>query len=79
MQNDNTNGAIGWCLDPTDLAIAKHIAGRQKDIQFTAAMAHHGMINESAFVERLETVDIPSDQREQVLRHFAAQTGTAHG
>ena len=79
VQNDNTNGAIGWCLDPTDLAIAKHIAGRHKDIQFTAAMARHGMINESAFVERLETVDIPSDQREQVRRRFAAQTGTAHG
>lgn len=77
VQNDNTNGAIGWCLDPTDLAIAKLIAGREKDIRFTAAMAHHGMIDESAFVERLETVDITPGQRERVRRRFAAQTKTA--
>ena len=38
VQNENTAGAIGWCLDPTDLAIAKHIAGREKDNLFTAAM-----------------------------------------
>ena len=73
VQNENTNGAIGWCLDPTDLAIAKHIAGREKDIQFTAAMARHGMIDEPAFVERLETVDIPPGDRARVLRRFAAQ------
>ena len=76
VQNENTNGAIGWCLDPTDLAIAKHIAGREKDIHFTAAMAHHGMIDESAFVERLETVDIPPDHRERILRRFAIHTTT---
>ena len=36
--NANTNGAVGWCLDPTDLAIAKHVAGRDKDIAFTETM-----------------------------------------
>lgn len=76
VQNDNTNGAIGWCLDPTDLAIAKHIAGREKDVRFTAAMARHGMIDESAFAERLETAAIPADHRERVLRRFAAQSAT---
>ena len=30
VQNENTNGAIGWCLDPTDLAIAKHVAGEEE-------------------------------------------------
>ncbi len=73
VQNENTAGAIGWCLDPTDLAIAKHIAGREKDILFTAAMACHGMIDESAFIERIGTVDIPPDRRQRVLRRFQAQ------
>ena len=77
VQNENTTGAIGWCLDPTDLAIAKHIAGREKDVQFTAAMAQHGMIDESAFVERLETVDVPPGHRERVLRRFTAQVAAA--
>ncbi len=77
VQNENTAGAIGWCLDPTDLAIAKHIAGREKDNLFTAAMAQHGMIDESAFIERLETVDLPPEHRARVLRRFTAQTAAA--
>ena len=64
-------------MPKTDLAIAKHIAGREKDIQFTAAMARHGMIDESAFVERLETVDVPPGHRERVLGRFTAQVAAA--
>ena len=73
LQNNGTNGAIGWCLDPTDLAIAKHVAGREKDIEFTAEMARHGMIDQAAFAERLLAVDIPDAQRERILRRFRAQ------
>lgn len=73
IQNENTNGATAWCLDPTDLAIAKHVAGREKDIQFTAAMALHGMIDGSAFVERLKTVDLTPEHRDRILARFAAQ------
>jgi len=33
----NTRGARGWCLEVHDLAIAKYVAGREKDILFTKA------------------------------------------
>ena len=73
VQNENTNGAIGWCLDPTDLAIAKHVAGREKDIEFTGAMVRHGLIDRSAFLERLETVDVTPEHRDLIRNRFAGQ------
>ena len=73
MQNENTNGATGWCLDPTDLAIAKHVAGRAKDIAFTKEMVRYGLIDNEAFLERLQTVDITPKHREIIRHRFIAQ------
>ena len=33
-----TEGAVGWCLSPVDLAISKLAAGRSKDIDFVRGM-----------------------------------------
>ena len=76
VQNKNTNGATAWCLDPTDLAIAKHVAGREKDIEFTATMARHGLIDATAFVERLQTVDLTPEHRDRILARFRGHTAT---
>lgn len=32
--NPNTRGATGWCLEPHDLAIARLVAGRPKDLDY---------------------------------------------
>ena len=77
VRNENTGGATAWCLDPTDLAIAKHVAGRPKDLDFTAAMVRHGLVDRSAFVERLATVELPPRHRERILARFAAQLAAA--
>ena len=29
----NTNGATGWCLECHDIAVAKYVAGREKDLR----------------------------------------------
>jgi hypothetical protein len=34
VSNENTGGAIGWCLEPHDLAFSKLAAGREKDLAF---------------------------------------------
>lgn len=44
IQNENTQGIIGLCLSPLDLAISKLAAGREKDLQFVTAMLKHKMI-----------------------------------
>lgn len=77
MSNENTHGAIAYCLDPTDLAIAKHVAGRDKDIEFTAAMVVHGMVDAEAFMKRLEHTDIPDEHREHIRQRFEGQLAAA--
>jgi hypothetical protein len=53
IQNDNTNGVTGWCLDPTDLVASKLIAGREKDHYFAAVLLNHNMIQAELLDERI--------------------------
>jgi hypothetical protein len=57
VENENTRGNIGWCLDPHDLAISKLVAGREKDLSFIASLIRHGMVSEAILRERLSTID----------------------
>jgi hypothetical protein len=38
INNENTCGATGLCLDPHDLAAAKLAAGREKDVDFVKTL-----------------------------------------
>ena len=49
--NDNTGGAVGWCLDPHDLAYAKLAARREKDVQFVANLLRHKLVRVSQIEE----------------------------
>ena len=44
VSNDNTGGAIGWCLDPHDIAYAKLAARREKDVAFVAELIRHKLV-----------------------------------
>ncbi len=46
--NENTAGAIGWCLDPHDIAYSKLAARREKDLAYVAALVRHKMIRPAA-------------------------------
>lgn len=46
--NENTGGAIGWCLDPVDLAYSKLAARREKDMAFVGELLRHRLIQASA-------------------------------
>ncbi|MBI2925431.1 MAG: hypothetical protein HYY24_06970 [Verrucomicrobia bacterium] len=50
--NENTAGAVGWCLDPHDIAFSKLAARREKDLAYVAALVRHKMIRPSK-VEQL--------------------------
>jgi hypothetical protein len=65
--NENTGGAVGWCLDPHDLAYSKLAARREKDLAFVAALLRHRMIRPS-LVARLIT-----DARDPQLRSRLAE------
>jgi hypothetical protein len=54
---DPSSQATGWCLDPHDLAAAKVIAGRPKDIDFVNVMVISRLIDPQLVIDRLRSVD----------------------
>ncbi|MBV8199337.1 MAG: hypothetical protein JOZ15_01815 [Acidobacteria bacterium] len=58
IQNDNTRGVRGLCLEIHDLVVAKAIAGREKDVDFLQAAAEHSLADSAILLERLATVAV---------------------
>ncbi len=58
VQNENTRGAKGLCLEIHDLLVAKTIAGREKDVDFLNEAARHHMAEPEVLLRRLETIEI---------------------
>jgi hypothetical protein len=65
VSNENTRAVRGWCLEVHDLAVAKYIAGREKDLDFTAALIRHGMVRRDVLWDRLR--DTPLDPQRRTL------------
>jgi hypothetical protein len=61
VENENTRGNIGWCLEPHDLAVSKLVAGRDKDLRFVTSLLRHSMVSESTLRERLAITPFASD------------------
>ena len=76
VQNDNTHGATGWCLDPIDLAVAKYVAERPKDIVFTLEMVRRGLIDPDTFAQRLDATPIDEAHKRRVAKLFERQRAT---
>lgn len=53
VANENTEGTIGWCLAPVDLAIGKLLAGRPKDFDFVRHMLRLGIVTATMIHEAL--------------------------
>lgn len=73
VQNENTRGARGLCLEIHDLLVAKTLAGRDKDYVFLNEAARHGMADPEELLRRLETVKVGPALRE----HARAAVGRA--
>lgn len=52
VENPNTGGYAGLCLEVHDLAISKYVAGREKDREFTRELARHDMTNSDTLRKR---------------------------
>jgi hypothetical protein len=52
VENTNTGGYAGLCLEVHDLAISKYVAGREKDLEFTRELARHGMTEKKTLLTR---------------------------
>jgi hypothetical protein len=60
VETPGTMGAIGWCLEPHDLAVAKLAAGREKDLAFVQTMVREKLVSVDVIRERLSlTPNVP--------------------
>lgn len=53
VENANTSGYAGLCLEVHDLALSKYVAGREKDMEFTRELARQKMTEKKTLLKRL--------------------------
>lgn len=56
VSGENTDGAVGFCLDPHDLCAAKLIAYREKDRAFVAALLEASLVEPALIAARLASI-----------------------
>ena len=78
IRNANTRGATGWCIDTHDLAIAKYVAGREKDLAYNATLWERGLLNPTTIAARLQDTPLDPDHRERIARTIRHQQAAAH-
>jgi len=71
VRNENTRWATGFCLEPHDLLIAKHIAGRDKDLRFIRDAVAQGWVDRALLEGRLSTVTLDDPIRELITARIA--------
>jgi len=68
IQNENTMGATGWCLEPHDLAVSKLAAGREKDTEFVRVLLQHGLATSDLIADRFGKTDFGSEEDARLVR-----------
>jgi hypothetical protein len=61
VRGPGTRGATGWCLEIHDLVASKLVAGREKDLDFAAAAARHGLIDEATLRARIDATPLSAE------------------
>ena len=75
IQNENTGGGAGLCLEVHDLAVSKLVAGREKDVTFIRELIEHGMIQVSVLSKRLSLTEISPVQRQLAGERLGVLSG----
>jgi hypothetical protein len=71
LPEGDTEGVRGLCLDPHDLAIAKYLARREKDRDFTRAMARRGYVKRRRLLELVDETPVAEDVKARMRRDIA--------
>jgi hypothetical protein len=78
VDNPNTDGYAGLCLEVHDLALSKYVAGREKDREFTRELARHGLIDKTTLEKRLAATKLDPAVaklvRARITRDFPLKT-----
>ena len=68
----DTGGVRGLCLDPHDLAVAKYVARRDKDLAFVRALAQRGLLSRETLLARLARTPVSEDVKARIRADIAA-------
>ena len=71
----NTNNIRGWCLEVHDLAVAKLVAGREKDRDFVRILARRDYIHAPVLQARVSETDVAPHLRAIVEGQLRALWG----
>jgi hypothetical protein len=71
----DTEGVRGLCLDPHDLAIAKYVARREKDIVFNRELASRGIVSQDRLLTLLGQTPVSEEARERIRTHINQDFG----
>ena len=71
----DTEGVQGLCLDPHDLAIAKYVARREKDIVFTRELARPGIVSRDRLLALVDQTPVSKEARGRLHTHIAKDFG----
>jgi hypothetical protein len=67
----DTEGVQGLCLDPHDLAIAKYVARREKDLAFTRELARRGILLRDQLLALVDKTPVSDEVRERARQDIA--------
>ena len=68
---------LGLCLDPHDLAIAKYVAAREKDVQFNRQLVSRGLLDRERLLHLLDVTPISDTQRARIAASIDLDFGPA--
>lgn len=71
INNSNTLGITGLCLEVHDLAISKYVAGREKDREFTQELVEKKMVRRNILMDRECDTDLAPEVRKLVQSRVA--------
>lgn len=67
LENPNTGGTTGLCLDIHDLAASKLLAGREKDREFVAALLRTSLVDTATLRARIAALPVNEERVDAVL------------
>jgi len=72
VSGENTSNVRGWCLEVHDLALAKLVAGRPKDMDFVRELVRQRYAQVSILTARLNDMSLPEASASLVANRIAS-------
>lgn len=75
ISNENTDGAVGWCMEIHDVVLSKCVAGRAKDWEYARAALAAGLVQEPILQRRAETLPLENARIREIVRTLKRLAG----